>query len=238
MDAFGRALLDYQAGARDQMVRIERDDGFWDAHSPEMYFADQPFEEEASALVGATGPLLDIGAGAGRHLLWAERQGLAATGLDASPGAVVCARARGCSDVVLGDVLRGGLDLQGRSFATATLFGNNIGIGGDWNGTVAMLRAIGAVMAPAGHLLLTSLDVARTDNPTHLAYHARNRAAGKPLGQIKMRVHYKDDSDPWINWFHPQPDELQPLATEAGWEVATLAVGQSGFYWAGLRWNG
>ncbi|MEL6570703.1 MAG: methyltransferase domain-containing protein [Pseudomonadota bacterium] len=236
MDAFGTALLDYHAGERDHLVRIERDDGFWDEHSPDMYFAREPFPDEAAGLAGAKGPLLDIGCGAGRHLLWAQTQGMVATGIDVSPGAVACAKARGCLEVIAGDMAI--VDLGERRFATATLFGNNIGIGGTWDGTGDLLRAIGRVMQPEGRLILTSLNVTRTDSPQHLAYHAQNRAAGAPLGELTMRIHYKASVDPWIKWFHPQPEELRAIAQEAGWHVADLVEHPNGFYWAGLRWSG
>ncbi|MEL6640841.1 MAG: methyltransferase domain-containing protein [Pseudomonadota bacterium] len=236
MDAFGTALLDYHAGERNHMVRIERDDGFWDEHSAEMYFAPEPFPDEAAALANAEGPLLDIGCGAGRHLLWAEAQSIVATGIDMSPGAVSCAMARGCREVIEGDVAA--MDLGARQFATATLFGNNIGIGGSWEGAVALLAAIGRVMRPEGRLALTSLNVSRTENPQHLAYHAKNTAAGVPKGELTMRIHYKDLVDPWIKWFHPQPEELRAIARNAGWHVADLVEDSNGFYWAGLRWPG
>jgi len=51
-----------------------------------------------------SGPVLDLGAGAGRASLYLQQRGLHVTAIDASPGAVEVCRHRGVADVRLGDV--------------------------------------------------------------------------------------------------------------------------------------
>ena len=91
-------------------------------------------------------------------------------------------------------------------------------------------------MAPNGRLLVTALDnIARADDPDHLAYHARNRAAGRPRGEITMRFERGGAVGPWVRWFHPEPAELERLAAEAGWAVEAMDAPGGPFYRARLR---
>lgn len=235
MDVFGTALLDYLGGQRDHPIRILRDDDVVDEHSAGLYFAPEPFDFEVPVLADAAGPLLDVGSGAGRHLLWCHAHGVAATGVDISKGAVACAKRRGCASVVLCDVTQDMSPLTGKTFKTITLFGNNVGIGGSFAGAVALLRNLRCVAQPDTRLLLTGLDVTGTDDPAHLAYHAANLRAGRRKGEIRMRLDYRDMIGEWGGWYHPLPSEIEELCGESGWVLDALNdVGQM-FFSARLR---
>ncbi|MEL6678489.1 MAG: methyltransferase domain-containing protein [Pseudomonadota bacterium] len=231
MDIFGTALAAYLGGVRDREITIRRDDDSVDGHSPGLYFAEAPFPHEVAALARVEAPVLDVGCGAGRHLLWLQRQGLEAVGFDISPGAVEVCRARGCADVRCLDVLAGA-DLP--EVGTALLFGNNIGLGGTRERTVKLLRILRGAVRPGGRIVLTALDIAATQDPTHLAYHRRNAARGRPRGEIRIRLEYHGQVGPWFGWHHPEPGELRTLAAESGWAVDTLEPAGP-FYWAVLR---
>lgn len=238
MDVYGKALLDYQNGLRDRLIAIRRDDGFVDEHGAALYFEPLPFPQEAAALERATGPVLDIGCGAGRHLIWLQDQGFDTLGIDSSKGAVVTCRLRGCQRVILHDIMSDGGGLPRDTFGTALLFGNNIGIGGSPEGIRRLLMNIGQLMQPDGVILLTSLDVTKTDDPTHLAYHQCNRLAGRSVGEIQIRLEYEGHLSDWHKWLHPQPDELRDWAEDAGWRVDEVCEEEGGFYWAALRRKG
>ncbi|WP_179379413.1 class I SAM-dependent methyltransferase [Jannaschia marina] len=234
MDVFGEALRAYHAGRTEEVIHITRDDGWVDDHSPGVYFRDAPSPVEAAALAHAEGPLLDVGCGAGRHLLWCAGQGIAAHGIDVSPGAIAVCRERGLENVVLHDIMGPDQPNLPERPRTITLFGNNVGIGGDFAGAVALFARLHRIAAPKGRLLLTGIDIARTDEPAHLSYHARNRAAGRRRGEIGMSFAYDGQVAPEIPWYHPEPNEVDDLAQASGWTVAQLArVGP--FFWAMLE---
>ncbi|CTQ50515.1 class I SAM-dependent methyltransferase [Jannaschia donghaensis] len=236
MDLFGNALRDRQAGHHGRLLTIRRDDDHVDAHDPGLYFSSEPFPHEAELLRQAEGPVLDVGCGAGRTLLWLQGRGIAATGIDLSPGAVAVARARGCADVRLGDAMDPASDaLKDGRFRTITLLGNNLGIGGTFEGAATLLRRLAGVTAPGGCLLVTGLDIARTEVPHHLAYHRRNRDRGRPIGEIEMRFEYQGAVGEWVPWFHPEPVELQRLPMATGWVVERIGPAAGPFWAAVLR---
>ncbi|MEO1543626.1 MAG: class I SAM-dependent methyltransferase [Pseudomonadota bacterium] len=177
------------------------------------------------------GPVLDVGAGAGRTTLWLQRRGIETTGIDLSPGAVAVARSRGCRDVREADVLTADDDLLPQAaFRTVVLFGNNVGIGGTIEGAATLLGRLARATKPLGRLLVTGLDVANTSAMHHLAYHARNRDRGRPIGEIKMRFEYEGTVGDWVPWFHPEPAELEDLADATGWAFGRRVPTRDPFY--------
>jgi SAM-dependent methyltransferase len=236
LDIFGDALVDCEGSKLGRVLTIRRDDDHVDSHDPSLYFTEEPFEHEATLLQCAKGRVLDVGCGAGRTLLWLGQRGVMATGIDLSPGGVKVCRKRGCGDVRLLDIMSSTSEtLKDGEFQTAVLFGNNVGIGGTLDGARQLFRRLARAVAPEGYLLVTGLDIAQTSDPHHLAYHQRNRALGRPIGEIKMRFEYQDMIGSWVRWFHPTPDELQEIACEAGWGVEEISSKSGPFYSAVLR---
>lgn len=232
-DAFGAALRrcwesGVIAGAAHEIV--ERDDGHLDVADAVRYFA--PVDEwpltDRWAGKRVTGRVLDVGCGAGRHALPLTHRGHDVVGVDASPGAVEIARARGVTAVV-GTVeeLPGDLGL----FDTILLLGNNLGLLADATHARAVLTALARVTGDDGRLLGTGLDPLRTDDEVHLAYHRRNRARGRLPGQVRLRVRDGVIATEWFDYLFVAPDELPPLLDGTPWrlrevyeEGATYAV--------------
>jgi len=106
-DAFGQFLLDTLESGDRTAELIEREDNFIDHGSNNgLYFFDheewEPIEQQA--IESAQGNILDIGCGAGRHLLYLQEKGLEATAIDSSPGAVEVCRLRGVKNALVSDV--------------------------------------------------------------------------------------------------------------------------------------
>ncbi|MGQ3412762.1 class I SAM-dependent methyltransferase [Natrinema sp. LN54] len=96
-DPLGRAML---AHWRDEPGRLTYRDGAetQDGNVAEFYFS-SPESWEAKTIdrlerLADAEPVLDAGCGAGKHLLWWADRGVEATGVDASPNAVLTARER------------------------------------------------------------------------------------------------------------------------------------------------
>lgn len=151
-----------------------------------------------AALVGTTGPVADVGCGAGRMTAHLAALGLAAHGLDLSPAMVAAARrAHPTLPFVVGS-------LAALPYADVSQTGVLA-----WYSLIhvppAQLPGVAAelhrVLAPGGHLLV---GVQAGDGPRHLS-----RAYGHDV-----------DLDAWL-W---RPDELAGVLTRAGLDVRARVV--------------
>lgn len=79
-------------------------------------------------------------------------------------------------------------------------------------------------------IIAVTSEVGVTDVPEHLEYHARNRAQGKPAGQVRIRVRYKRYVRPWIDLLMVTKDELRQLLDGTGWELRKTIEGELGLY--------
>lgn len=219
-DAFGAALADALAGGEGQHV-IERDDGLVEAFSARPYLegTDAFGEIESDAMDAVAGRLLDIGAGAGRFSLAAQERGLDVVALDDSPGALEVCLERGVRQTVLSSI---------HTFSTAERFdtflmmGHNLGLLGP--SPVRTLRRLADLAAPGARILSTSLDPAETADPTHLAYHARNRHRGRRIGHVVLRVRTKALIGPWFDYLFMSFEDLSTAAADAGWTASLMAT--------------
>jgi SAM-dependent methyltransferase len=216
-DPFGRALLDHHEGRRGPELILERDDGSVGpaALQPEEFFLRQedwpPWEQRALGL--ASGAVLDLGAGAGRHSLHLQNLGHEVTAVDSSPGAVEVCRARGIRDVRLADLTT----LHGdQRWETVLLMCGNLGLAGDWEPTRRLLEQLGAMTVPGGLLIGDSVD---PDDPDDLEYPERNRRAGFHRGRVRLRLHYGDLVSPWWDLLNIPPAEMEALVDGTGWRL-------------------
>ena len=85
-----------------------------------------------------------------------------------------------------------------------------------------------------GQLLLESLDVSKTDDPAHLAYHETNQRAGRPIGFTRIRVEFRGVAGPFFGWLHIDQVSLEREALRAGWRSEVLVQEATGQYVARL----
>lgn len=221
-DAFGEALLDAVAGGRGVHF-LERDDGLVEAMNASLYFSEPSSwpGPELAALKSVSGRVLDIGAGAGRHSLLVQHRGHEALALDVSPGAIEACRRRGVERTFLGSIH----DLASTAvepFDAMVLMGNNLALLQTEARAAGMFDAMRMLLRPGGVVIGTSVDPYLTDEPDHLAYHEANRAAGRPVGQIRMRFRYRRLATDWFGILFLAPHELQELAARSGWVVEPI----------------
>jgi SAM-dependent methyltransferase len=216
-DAFGLDLLEYLNGEQAIEV-IEREDGYIDTLPIADYFTE--FKKwpsiERKAIRYATGHVLDIGCGAGRHSLYLQRKGLIVTGIDASPGAVSVCRRRGVKDArnVRIEQVR---TLTPLIFDTVILFGHNLGLLGSKEKGRRILQLLHNMTSPEARILGTTLDAGKTQNPEHRRYQRWNVERGRMPGQIKIRVRHECIATPWFDYLFTSENELEDLLNGTGW---------------------
>ena len=234
-DPFGKALYDYWKGDHKTPHIIRRDDGFVDEDSSKDYFRKygQFPDIEKDLLKFVKGKILDIGCGAGRHVLYLQKRGFDIVGVDSSPLAVKVCKERGCKDVQVTDIFKP--KFKPKSFDAILLFGNNIGLGGTLDGAKKLLRICRKLTKDNGILLLTTTDVKITKEKVHKRYYRRNKRLGRYIGIVKFRIEYKDIIGNWFNWIHLEEHVLRRLASESGWKIDKIIKGESEQYAAVLR---
>jgi SAM-dependent methyltransferase len=219
-DAYGLELDNYAQGKGNSEI-VERDDGYVDASiGPAAYFSassDWPLHQQ-KALKLASGRVLDIGCGAGRHALCLQERGLDVLGIDLSPLAVEVCKRRGLRDARVLSVTQ--VDGKLGVFDTILMLGNNLGLLGGWKRGRWLLRRFHHVTSPQARIIAETMDPYRTTNPDHLAYHQRNRQRGRMGGQVRIRIRTGRRMTPWFDYLFVSKSELEELVRDTGWRVA------------------
>jgi SAM-dependent methyltransferase len=200
-DAFGAALLDYLEGRDVPELGLETDEGeTGPAMHPEWFFRSfdrwEWWDRKLLPLV-EHGPVLDLGAGAGRSSLYLHGRGLPVTAVDASPGAVEVCRRRGVADVRLGDVNDPPAD---QLWAGVLLLCGNLGLGGSWEGNRQLLARLAELAAPGAVLVGDSVT---PDGPA----------------RVVLRIRYRNLVTPWWPQYNIPAEQMAALVDGTGWRL-------------------
>ncbi|HJS69858.1 MAG TPA: methyltransferase domain-containing protein [Gaiellaceae bacterium] len=213
-------LLDHLEGRAGE-PELERDDGhIGPAVGAEWFFAahDAWVEEERAVFELVRGRVLDIGTGAGRHSLEAQRRGLETVAIDISPGAVEVCRRRGVRDPRL--LPLGELNESLGVFDTILLLCGNLGLAGGGSETVALLEKLRGLTTPGARIVFDSVNPHAENDEADIAYLERNREGARMPGQVTIRIRYRGLMTPWYDLLCVSPEELEELATPSGWRLA------------------
>lgn len=219
-DAHGQVILKYYLKQRSFDV-VEREDGYVNIDDgAEQYFSDYGDWErhEKEAIKYATGRCLDLGCGAGRAILYLQRKGHYALGIDSSPLAIKVCKMRGAKHVKIMDI--SGIGTLGRnSFDSVIMFGNNFGLFGSMRKARVLLKKLYLATSKDGVIIAETRDPYLTGNPAHFKYHARNRERGRMPGQLRIRVRFMQYSTPWYDYLYVSKREMKELLSGTGWKV-------------------
>lgn len=220
-DAFGQELLDYYRGEQTTEI-IERDDGYIDAGvgSLRSHFTDYKnwFPVEKEAIKFTRGRVLDVGCGAGRHSLYLQKKGFDVLAIDNSPLAVQVSRKRGVKKAKALPFEEVGT-FKPNSFDTIIMFGHNFGLFGNFDKARRLLRVLYRITTSKGTIIATTRDPYKTDSPEHKDYHKWNRARGRMIGQLRIRVRHGLLASPWFDYLFVSQAELKQLLIGTGWRV-------------------
>ena len=223
-DAYGHELWAYMTEGHSVEI-VERDDGLVATNDgPRRYFADFAAwaSRERRAMRFATGSrALDVGCGAGRVSLYLQRKGLKAVAIDRSPLAIRLCRKRGVNDarvLPIEQIAR----FPAGSFDTVVMFGNNIGLLGNYEKARRLLRQLYRLTTANAVILGESLNPYETRLPAHLRYRRRNRQRGRMGGQIRIRIRFQDIKGPWFDYLLVSPTELKGILAGTGWRLQTI----------------
>ncbi|MDE0317528.1 MAG: class I SAM-dependent methyltransferase [Candidatus Poribacteria bacterium] len=219
-DAFGHLLTDYHNGEQNVEI-VEREDGYIDTSrlGPLAYFAKYPewAEHQKLAMKYATGRVLDIGCGAGRHSLYLQGKGHDVLGTDISPLAIQLCKQRGIKYVSLVPITQ--LNSKLGVFNTIIMMGHNFGLVGSFKRARWLLKRFAAMTTTDGRIVAETMDPYQTENPAHLAYHEYNRERGRMSGQLRLRIRYKQYATPWFDYLFVSKSELEDILVGTSWTI-------------------
>jgi len=236
-DAYGKAIRDYHENEEGFEI-VERDDGFIaPSGGPEMYFneVDDWGEHVGSGLDHLRGRVLDVGCGAGRHALYAQREGHDVVGIDVSPGAVAVSRDRGVEAVRQCDVADVAAAFSPDAFETVLMLGNNFGLVGTSETAPEVLGGLATVTDDDARIVAESRDIYENIDDYHRAYHENNRDRGRLPGALRIRTRYKTHSTDWFDYLLVAPEEMDDVLAETVWTRTETYQGENGQYVAVLE---
>lgn len=226
-----RALLAYQAGARDALVEVRVDDGSDHVLPAALFFRGEGewLEVDRVALGLCRGAILDVGACAGALALPLQAAGHEVTALELLPGAVAVMRARGVRDARHGDLWTFAPE---RRYDTVLALMNGAAAAATMAGLIPLLAALAERLAPHGQLLIDSTDLR--------AKGGRGRARrgdGRYVGELQYQLGYEGERGPPLPQLFVDPDRLAEAGEAVGLtsEVVWKGRGPPGSYLARLR---
>lgn len=230
-DAFGHALMAYWHGWP-SWYNVERDDGYLDeASSVRTWFSAfrtwRPYLKQALSLV--RGKTVDVGCGAGRHVLYLQQKDVDVSGIDPSPLAVTVCRERGIRNVRVSTLEA--LPDGRTKYDTFLMFGNNFGLFGSRSHARRLLKNLLRCSTPNARIIAECRNPYITNDPDHLRYNAASRKRGRMFGQIRIRIRFKQYTDPWFDYLFVSPKEMRELVAGTGWRVMRI-LGQGAQYCA------
>jgi len=160
---------------------------------------------------------LDIGCGAGRHSLYLQENGNDITALDNSPKAVEVCRNRGIDKTIVGSIFT--LSQSDDEYSTFLLFGNNINLAGSYYGNIGFFQELKRLSNKDTRIIGTYRSPLPVSEQHHLNYHEVNKLYGYPIGQIVIRVRYKNLSSQWIPFYLPTTKEFEEIVAKSGWKL-------------------
>jgi len=228
LDIWGRIYLDHWRGESQPHV-YHRDDGHSDTASADDYFVAPRGIADRTLLGELSGRVLDLGCGPGSYTLFLESRGNDVVAVDASPGAIAVCRERGCRDARIMTIDE--VDESLGHFDAIVCMGNTFGIGSSPTHLLGRLERMRRRLSPGGRLLIALLDPLSTTDPNHLAYHERNRAAGRPPGLARVRFEYRGEVGDWWDLWMPTESEVHDAVNAAGWMVRGVIPERTSRLW-------
>jgi hypothetical protein len=234
-DPFGPAVADHYHGRMAEPLYV-RDGDERREHPIQAFYLD-PFDPDGDEGAWLTswvrGPLVDLGAGAGRHaLVFQER--VETVAVEASEALVALLRERGVDDARVGDLfaLRDAFDRD--RFGSALVVGTQVGLAGSMEGLRAFLGDLAHVTDAEATAVVDSYDPDCDAAADLLGYRA------DPTPGLAHRVFhfaYGTEVSETLLFRLFSPDRLREATAGTGWTVVDVRRGDTGtaYYRAALE---
>lgn len=235
-DAFGRAIYDHHRGDRTEPLQQGGGEETREHPIEAFYFDTFDPENDAGSWLASRleGPLVDLGAGAGRHALRFQER-FETVAIESSPALVETIRERGVADAREGDMLalRDAFDRD--RFASALAIGTQVGLAGSMRGLSAFLGDLAFVTTPDATAVMDCYD---PDHPAAADLLGYREDPTPGLANRVMWFAYEGETDPTLHFRLFSPDRLREAAIGTGWAIVAVdreGTGHGPHYRAALR---
>ncbi len=215
-DPFGRALRDHWHKERTEPL-VQRDGPETLDHPIEEYYFSEP-SHTTWLDRHLDGPLLDLGAGAGKHALYFQDSG-EVTAIEPSENLVALLAERGVEDARKGDMFSLREQFDRNQFRSALAYGTQAGLAGSMQGLSSFLGDLAFVTEPNGTAVIDGLD------PTHPATAQRLGYRADPTPGLASRVmqfEYSGELGEILLFRLFSPERLREAAIGTGWELTDV----------------
>ena len=234
-DPFGRAIRDHHRGDRTAAL-VQRDGRQSHVHPIErFYFGEFPDTATDSEwlLAWLDGPLVDLGAGAGEHALYFQRQ-FETVAVEESTALVETMRERGVEDVRRGDMFALSETFVRDRFQSALAHGTQVGLAGSMCGLREFLGGLAHVTTPDGTAVVDCYDPTVPEAADLLGYRADPTAG---LAHRVLTFEYEGETSEILQFRLFSPDRVRAATAGTDWRVAETtypATGNPAYYRAAL----
>jgi SAM-dependent methyltransferase len=234
-DPFGRALRDFQHG--EQTEPLIQFDGAQRREHPveQFYFGAFTGETEREAWLEdqLAGPMLDVGAGAGRDALYFQER-VEVVALEHSQNLVDLMDERGVADARYGDMFALPEQFEDGRFASALVRGTQLGLAKSMAGLRAFLDDLATVTTSDATAVVDCYD------PTDEGVEGMLGYREDPTPGLAFRVmtfEYEGEVGETLLFRLFSPERLREAAAETTWTVAEVRPrgGDSAYYMARLE---
>ncbi|MCX6228324.1 MAG: methyltransferase domain-containing protein [Bacteroidia bacterium] len=156
-DPIGQAIWDYANGIREDSIVVNSEIAEDDVLLPSYFFReyDQMPIQEQKALSLCNGRILDVGAGAGAHVLWLQEKGYDVDALEISKLSCDTMTKRGVKNVILQDIW----EYKDQKYDTILMLMNGAGLARTLPGLSTLLNHLKTLLNPKGKILIDSSDL-------------------------------------------------------------------------------
>jgi SAM-dependent methyltransferase len=222
-DPFGRAVRDHQRGEQDEPL-VQRDGDQAREHPIEaFYFSEFDASDEDGEWLDARldGPLLDLGAGAGRHALYFQEQ-FETVAVEVSDHLVETMRERGVGDARTGDMFALREQFDRDRFRSALAIGTQVGLAGSMDGLRRFLSDLAHVTTPNATAVLDCYDPAGAAEVEMLGYRPDSTPG---LAYRVMHFEYEGDVGDTLLFRLFGPDRIREATVSTDWTVSEVRFG-------------
>jgi len=216
-DAFGRAIRDWHRDEQDEPL-VQRDGEQILEHPVEsFYFGEFAAESDYGAWLASVldGPLLDLGAGAGRDALYFQ-DCFETVAIEVSDHLVETMEDRGVEDARRGSMFELREQFEAGRFQSALAIGTQMCLAGSMQGLRSFLADLSHVTTPDATAVLHSYDPGADGIEDLLGFR------DDPTPGLAHRVQwfeYEDEVDEALYFRLFSPDKLREAADATGWKV-------------------